>query len=162
MPKPGSLFVVGDPKQSIYRFRRADIQIYYKLRDIIVDSGGIEINLITNFRSNKKIVSWVNSVFSSPGFFPEISNKYQAEFSEQIAFNKQEGSIKQIKYENDHKNRAKKLNVLIVEANNIANYIKSLVAKGGFCFQILWLLHSLLQILRFILIFFQKKACLVK
>jgi len=34
-PKNGSLFVVGDPKQSIYRFRRADIDIYNAVKDII-------------------------------------------------------------------------------------------------------------------------------
>ncbi len=35
--RPGALFVVGDPKQSIYRFRRADIDIYNIVRDRFSD-----------------------------------------------------------------------------------------------------------------------------
>ncbi|MHC4164718.1 MAG: UvrD-helicase domain-containing protein, partial [Planctomycetota bacterium] len=38
-PVPGALFVVGDPKQSIYRFRRADIVTYNQVRDIIREHG---------------------------------------------------------------------------------------------------------------------------
>ena len=34
-PLPGSLFVVGDPRQSIYRFRRADVQVWEQLRDVV-------------------------------------------------------------------------------------------------------------------------------
>ena len=37
--RPGALFVVGDPKQSIYRFRRADIDIYNKIRNLVLASG---------------------------------------------------------------------------------------------------------------------------
>ena len=44
---PGSLFVVGDPKQSIYRFRRADIAMYLRAQQVL---GG-EVTLSTNFRS---------------------------------------------------------------------------------------------------------------
>ena len=39
-PVPGSLFVVGDPKQSIYRFRRADIVTYNRVKEIIASTGG--------------------------------------------------------------------------------------------------------------------------
>ena len=68
VPGPGSLFVVGDPKQSIYRFRRADIAIYNEVRDIITGapgstSSGEKIELTANFRSRPEILSWVNEVF---------------------------------------------------------------------------------------------------
>ncbi len=64
VPGPGSLFVVGDPKQSIYRFRRADITIYNEVRDIITGPGGGEkIELGANFRSRSEILQWVNEVF---------------------------------------------------------------------------------------------------
>ena len=36
---PGKLFIVGDPKQSIYRFRRADIAIYNRVKDLVVALG---------------------------------------------------------------------------------------------------------------------------
>ena len=35
-PKPGKLFVVGDPKQSVYKFRRADVVLYRDIRDALV------------------------------------------------------------------------------------------------------------------------------
>ena len=70
-PRPGSLFVVGDPKQSIYRFRRADIMIYNEVRSIITGRGGGEkLNLSANFRSRPELLDWVNSVFE-PWFPPE-------------------------------------------------------------------------------------------
>ena len=56
---PGSLFVVGDPKQSIYRFRRADIAMYLRSQRVL---GG-EVSLTSNFRTTEPIVSWVNDVF---------------------------------------------------------------------------------------------------
>jgi ATP-dependent exoDNAse (exonuclease V) beta subunit len=56
---PGSLFVVGDPKQSIYRFRRADIAMYLRSQRVI----GEPVSLTTNFRTVSPIVSWVNAVF---------------------------------------------------------------------------------------------------
>jgi ATP-dependent helicase/nuclease subunit A len=62
-PVPGSLFVVGDPKQSIYRFRRADIVTYNQVRDIIQANDGLVVRLWTNFRSAEPVVEWVNGVF---------------------------------------------------------------------------------------------------
>ena len=57
---PGALFVVGDPKQSIYAFRRADIQMTEQFRKTAqID----EASLTANFRSRSAILSWVNQVF---------------------------------------------------------------------------------------------------
>ncbi|MBN1289672.1 MAG: UvrD-helicase domain-containing protein, partial [Actinobacteria bacterium] len=64
VPKPGSLFVVGDPKQSIYRFRRADIEIYNEVKRIIEETGGLIVQLYSNFRSTGEVISWVNDVFT--------------------------------------------------------------------------------------------------
>jgi ATP-dependent helicase/nuclease subunit A len=75
-PVPGSLFVVGDPKQSIYRFRRADIETYDRVRERIVASGGRVLKLTTNFRSCPEICDWVNEVFST--VFPTESSREQA------------------------------------------------------------------------------------
>ena len=49
--RPGALFVVGDPKQSIYRFRRADIDIYQRVRQRIEATGGQVATLTACFRS---------------------------------------------------------------------------------------------------------------
>ena len=57
---PGALFVVGDPKQSIYAFRRADVQMTERFRETAtVDDA----SLTANFRSQPAILSWVNHVF---------------------------------------------------------------------------------------------------
>jgi len=66
-PRPGSLFLVGDPKQSIYRFRRADISIYNEVKEIMMRSGGLVLTLTSNFRSPPELVEWVNEVFSPQG-----------------------------------------------------------------------------------------------
>ena len=62
---PGALFVVGDPKQSIYRFRGADIEVSQGVRDEIAtaDTNGKHLTLQENRRSTKPIIDWVNRVF---------------------------------------------------------------------------------------------------
>lgn len=75
-PAPGSLFVVGDPKQSIYRFRRADIETYNRVRERIQKTDGEVYHLTTNFRSSEKICAWVNGVFTV--LLPESSTAEQA------------------------------------------------------------------------------------
>lgn len=57
------LFLVGDPKQSIYRFRRADLDVYAQCVDIVLASGGERISIVENFRSRPAILQWVNRVF---------------------------------------------------------------------------------------------------
>ena len=65
-PRPGALFIVGDPKQSIYRFRRADIVVYQEIKKRIVDCGGEVLGLSTNFRSQPAILDWVNATYCLP------------------------------------------------------------------------------------------------
>ncbi len=59
-PTPGALFVVGDGKQSIYRFRRAD---FTQLQGLLRSLGASELSLSKNFRSAPGILNWVNSIF---------------------------------------------------------------------------------------------------
>lgn len=63
-PRAGSLFIVGDPKQSIYRFRRADISTYLEVKQRIVATGGRVVALSTNFRSVAPICGFVNQAFA--------------------------------------------------------------------------------------------------
>lgn len=62
-PRPGALFMVGDPKQSIYRFRRADIAVYQEMKHLLEHWGGMALGLTVNFRSRPEIVEWVNAMF---------------------------------------------------------------------------------------------------
>jgi ATP-dependent exoDNAse (exonuclease V) beta subunit len=60
--EPGRLFFVGDPKQSIYRFRRADILLYQQVQALFAGGDGL-VRLRQNFRSVEPILAWVNHVF---------------------------------------------------------------------------------------------------
>jgi len=62
---PGKIFVVGDPKQSIYRFRGADIRAYKRFTESILAQGGRKCDLQTNFRSLESLIRPVNAVCSA-------------------------------------------------------------------------------------------------
>ena len=61
--EPGKLFIVGDPKQSIYAFRRADIEAFERVVEKIRAGGGAVYSLVTNFRSDGAVLDIVNNVF---------------------------------------------------------------------------------------------------
>ena len=63
-PAPGKLFIVGDPKQSIYRFRRADVGTYQQVRDLLVSRGAGLVYLKTSFRAVPSIQNLVNAAFA--------------------------------------------------------------------------------------------------
>ena len=77
--RAGKLFLVGDPQQSIYRFRRADLEIYQLLRAAVEQQGSV-LSLSTNFRMQAALVTQMNSLFSQildneddpdqPGYLP--------------------------------------------------------------------------------------------
>ncbi len=69
----GALVVVGDPKQSIYRFRRADLGMYHEAQHRL---GLTEVALVENFRSVPGVLDFVNHVFG--GLLPEAVPGVQA------------------------------------------------------------------------------------
>ena len=77
-PATGKLFIVGDPKQSIYRFRRADIQQVEQMHEAV---GGVNLLLQQNFRSLPPVIDWVNHVFSQ--WMQE--GEAQADYSDLVA-----------------------------------------------------------------------------
>lgn len=64
---PGCVIFVGDPKQSIYRFRGADIGVYLAARDEIGDEGRYLLD--TNHRSSRPLVDCLNGFFGAPDSF---------------------------------------------------------------------------------------------
>ncbi|MBL8775877.1 MAG: UvrD-helicase domain-containing protein [Acidimicrobiales bacterium] len=74
----GRIFFVGDPKQSIYRFRRADIRLFLQARAAF--AGGEPVALVQNFRTVAPILEWVNHIFSSvmPEEVPTAQPEYRA------------------------------------------------------------------------------------
>ena len=78
VPRPGSLFLVGDDKQSIYRFRRADVGVFRFVADRICETDGDVVRLNTSFRSLGTLCKWINVAF--PAAFAQSAEPYQAEF----------------------------------------------------------------------------------
>ncbi len=80
VPRAGALFVVGDPKQSIYRFRRADISLYDFVKGRFEAFGEV-LRLEANFRSLPAIEEIVDGVFRRDDRFPEAETERQASFA---------------------------------------------------------------------------------
>jgi ATP-dependent exoDNAse (exonuclease V) beta subunit len=76
--RPGSLFVVGDPKQSIYRFRGAELAVYEDTKEKMSQRDDVVVyELDNNYRSDKSVVTWVNTNFQSciSGYRPMEADK---------------------------------------------------------------------------------------
>ena len=70
--RPGALFVVGDPKQSIYRFRGAEPKVYFETQKQMqgLEDEGLDTKvycLNTNFRSNGRVLEWINHAYERMG-----------------------------------------------------------------------------------------------
>ena len=66
---PGKTTVVGDPKQSIYGFRRADPETYYQLTESLIAAGADRRRIHDQYRSDAPLVDAINAIFTS--LFPE-------------------------------------------------------------------------------------------
>lgn len=81
-PRPGAFFVVGDPKQAIYRFRGADVDTYVKVREKMrSENPDSVLEVSTNFRSSAEILDYVNDKFDGP-----LSQDDQPGFARLTAF----------------------------------------------------------------------------
>lgn len=128
-PRAGSLFVVGDPKQAIYRFRRADIDIYNKVKELICLHGGEVLQLTMNFRTVDSITEKLNQVFQH--HLPEQESKYQAAYRPLHSFHsdsQKTSKIKKIVVPVDFtKNQAM---LIEKDAENICASVQALLQQG--------------------------------
>lgn len=88
-----TLFLVGDPMQSIYGFREAEVALFLKARDQGI--GNVPLNSLTlsvNFRSNAGIVNWVNDALGSA--FPEKADMFRGavKYEHSVAFEAGDGA----------------------------------------------------------------------
>jgi ATP-dependent helicase/nuclease subunit A len=123
--RPGALFVVGDPKQSIYRFRRADIDIYNIVRQRFSEPGvGRVLPLTLNFRSAPQLCKWANDVFQTR--FPSEPTVHAPRFAALDADpdNKISGDVVTLTHTCD------KGDLQAEDADQIARYIRSEVGAG--------------------------------
>ncbi len=132
-PIQGSLFLVGDPQQSIYRFRRADIVTYEKAKHLILASGGQVVPLTTNFRSRKSLVQWVNACFRN--FFPAERSVYAPQHRPMLEGRQDTESdhpsvYKFVVPKEDATGKLSNQAVVVqFEANKIANHIQEYLCK---------------------------------
>jgi ATP-dependent helicase/nuclease subunit A len=118
--RPGGLFVVGDPKQSIYRFRRADIDIYNIVRQRFSDPTiGRVLSLTMNFRSVPALCDWANEIFQTR--FPDNPTAYSPRFA--ALDSKEEGSTSGGVFTLTH--ACTHTEVMQQDAERIASYIRS-------------------------------------
>ncbi|MGZ5475228.1 MAG: UvrD-helicase domain-containing protein [Thermoanaerobaculia bacterium] len=126
-PRDGSLFIVGDPKQSIYRFRRADITTYLTVKELIQRSGGKIVQLAANFRSTRPICAFVNATFPALFTKDDVDARRQAEHVDLEA--QSEGSERSGIYAletGDSRNDE----VAAAEARCVARWIRRAVESG--------------------------------
>jgi ATP-dependent helicase/nuclease subunit A len=122
--RPGALFVVGDPKQSIYRFRRADIDIYNAVRERIAQSAnGRVLPLTMNFRSARGLCEWANAVFGTR--FPAEPTPHAPQYAPLDAHQEDDaGRVLTLTY------ACPKAEVPEEDARRIASYIRAEVDAG--------------------------------
>jgi ATP-dependent exoDNAse (exonuclease V) beta subunit len=71
-PAAGKLYLVGDPKQSIYRFRRADAHLFRRICRDLTDAGVASLKMPKSTRSTRTIQAFVNAAFARaiPDYLP--------------------------------------------------------------------------------------------
>lgn len=117
--------MVGDPKQSIYRFRRADIALYGYVKDRFREFGAV-VTLTTNFRSTPDIAALVNGVFQREDRFPAVETPAQASFARLDAW-QPEGGLGPRVYQVEGSNREE---VHADDAARIASWVQARVGEG--------------------------------
>ena len=75
---PDKLFCVGDDKQSIYRFRGADVTVFRTLLNETMDAGGSHFELPINYRSHPALVEAFNRLFAQ--VMGDAHHNWEAQF----------------------------------------------------------------------------------
>ncbi len=123
--RPGSLFLVGDSKQSIYRFRRADVETFDLVRNRIADTNGDIVNLNTNFRSLGPLCDWINAAFEP--LFAAHEKPYQAEFAPLFKYRPDDetDAVRRISINKVYRNSRSQ--IAEQDAEQIANFITTTI-----------------------------------
>ncbi|EOD00240.1 ATP-dependent DNA helicase UvrD/PcrA [Caldisalinibacter kiritimatiensis] len=123
-----NLFVVGDPKQSIYRFRGADVEVFYDVMNDINEVSNIEpITLEDNFRTVDSVMGFINSIFERVMGDAYDKLRPNKESSNKVDVEVLECEDLQIPEEENKAEYVKKY-----ESELIAKRIKKLVEKDGY------------------------------
>ena len=130
----GKIFLVGDEKQSIYRFRGADVSVFKRMQQEIFACGGKLKELTTNFRTNKPLLENLNTLFS--GTMRESSKDFEARFKALKPGIDTGLPSRIILHCNVHKGKGDKVEGLAdypsSEAAGIANLVMEMTQTDGF------------------------------
>lgn len=132
--RPGALFIVGDEKQAIYRFRGGDVDNYMRVRDLFEGSENCEVlQLSCNFRSSKPMTEWFNGTFQSDLFMGKAFPVIEAS-EKQKRFGEQQGTADGVYlYKlNGKKGRRPYVSKALDEEEKILYLIKDLIGKPIF------------------------------
>lgn len=129
VPKPGSLFIVGDPKQSIYRFRSADVTSFLKVKRLFEENGGSILNLSRNFRSTRTLCEYFNRVFKA--LLPEETEN-QSRFEDIPLPEPKEGEFQGVYTYKAYTGQAEAEYPDMTDPVQIANMIERLVGNERF------------------------------
>ena len=124
-PRPGSLFLVGDGKQSIYRFRRADVETFDLVRNRIENTNGDIVGLNTNFRSLGHLCDWINAAFEP--LFAAHEKPYQAEFAPLFKYRSDGENMAVRRISIDKVYRNSRSQIAEEDAARIANFIATAI-----------------------------------
>lgn len=133
-PEKGKLFVVGDPKQSIYRFRRADVRQMEALKE---GMGGDTLNLSQNFRSQRPIAEWVNTLFrrwmeqgsKDQADYEPIVHRWEAEVDDASVIKPRVWRLGDVVTDDDVGGKINMETVREFEAKNIAVLLRQIVGE---------------------------------
>ncbi|MBI3652273.1 MAG: UvrD-helicase domain-containing protein [Acidobacteria bacterium] len=81
-PANQELFIIGDAKQSIYRFRGADVTVFQDARHEVESSGGCVVGMDTCFRTHSRLIGFVNHLF--PAVFT-VESRYDTPYEKMLA-----------------------------------------------------------------------------
>ncbi|NYT21057.1 MAG: UvrD-helicase domain-containing protein, partial [Methanomicrobiales archaeon] len=129
-PSPGTdcLFIVGDPKQSIYLFRDADVTRFKEAQRIVLAAcEGRVVNLDTSFRSTKEVIGLTNILFSR--LFEEAEKPWEFSYEPILASDarlEHAGSLELMLAPGDDDSAVSKRN----EADMVARRISSLMNRN--------------------------------
>ncbi|MFT4606120.1 MAG: ATP-dependent helicase/nuclease subunit A [Rhodothermales bacterium] len=132
-PAPGSLFIVGDDKQSIYRFRRADVDVFHRFEQVLTEHGGLPVSLTTNFRSEPRLCGFVNYALQ-PAFSDPLKPAGQAEWEDVVAYEGNEARSHPepvIRIAIPEKTKKIRSSIAAAEGPLVAQAIASLVRGGA-------------------------------
>ncbi|MEA3557892.1 MAG: UvrD-helicase domain-containing protein, partial [Candidatus Thermoplasmatota archaeon] len=123
------LFIVGDPKQSIYRFRKADVTLFKKARRMIVDDlKGNNIDLDINFRSTPAVMDFANYLFMD--ILVDNGKEWEFEYEPLKVSDQRKGDVGSVEFLLGESRDLKGVELVLERAMLVAARISEIVREG--------------------------------